>query len=299
MPEATVSAPGSDRGVALVIVCALAVASLVIALVGAGPARVSAHELLGAERAPGERAFIASHRGGAAAAPENTLPAVQAALEAGFDYVEVDLALTADRHAVLMHDVTVDRTTDGHGRLAALTLAEVRRLDAGSWFSAAFAGTPVPTATEFLDVLAASGHRAIIELKGEWDAAAAAMLAAEIAARGLDERIIVASFDARTLAAVEAADSRLPLLIVLKRLPADVVAAARQFGARGILIDRRAVTARPGVVDELHAAGLRVVVYTLNSDEQWDAATAAGVDGIVTDDPAMLSTWQEQVLADE
>ncbi|WP_318244769.1 glycerophosphodiester phosphodiesterase [Microbacterium pullorum] len=146
-------------------------------------------------------------------------------------------------------------------------------------------------------MLAASGHRAIVELKGQWDADAATLLAADIAARGLDERIIVASFDARTLAAVEAADSRLPLLIVLKRLPADAVAAARRFGARGILIDRRAVTARPGVVDELHAAGLRVVVHTLNSDEQWDAATAAGVDGIVTDDPATLSMWQQQVLA--
>ena len=72
---------------------------------------------------PGDAAFIASHRGGGATAPENTLPAITAALAAGFDYVEVDVALTADRQPVLMHDATVDRTTDGHGRLAALTLA--------------------------------------------------------------------------------------------------------------------------------------------------------------------------------
>ncbi|MCR2786051.1 MULTISPECIES: glycerophosphodiester phosphodiesterase family protein [unclassified Microbacterium] len=299
MPDATVRAPGSDRVAALAIVCVLAVASVVIAVLGAGPDRVSARELLGDARTPGDRAFIASHRGGAAAAPENTLPAVQAALDAGFDYVEVDFALTADRQIVLMHDATVDRTTDGHGRLAQLTLAQVRELDAGSWFDASFAGTPVPTAAEFLDVLAASGRRAIVELKGEWDAASAAAFVAEVAARSLDQQIIVASFDARTLAAVESAGTHLPLLIILKRLPADVVAAARQFSAQGILVARRAVLEQPHIVDELHHAGLRIVVYTLNSDEQWDAATALGVDGIVTDDPALLATWQQQVLADD
>ena len=118
---------------------------------------MSATELLGDPRTPGDAAFIASHRGGGATAPENTLPAITAALAGGFDYVEVDVALTADRQPVLMHDATVDRTTDGHGRLAALTLAEVRALDAGSWFDPDFAGTQVPTLAEFLDVLARPG----------------------------------------------------------------------------------------------------------------------------------------------
>ena len=66
----------------------------------------------------------------------------------------------------------------------------------------------------------------------------------------------------------------------------------RRFGVRGVVVNRKAVLARPEVVDELHAVGARVVVYTLNDDAQWDAVTSLGVDGIVTDDPATLSAWQ-------
>jgi glycerophosphoryl diester phosphodiesterase len=297
MPDdpASADAPAPERLRALLIVCVLAVASLVIAFLGASPARVSATELLGETRAAGDAAFIASHRGGGATAPENTLPAISAALAAGFDYVEVDVALTADRHPVLMHDATVDRTTDGHGRLAALTLAQVKALDAGSWFDPAYAGTPVPTFAEFLDVLAASGHRALIELKGRWDAADVEAAVGELTARGLERRVAVSSFDARTLAMAGSASRVLPRLFILRQLPDDVVRAATEARVRGLIIARRALLERPEMVEELHAAGIRVVVYTLNSDTQWDAVTALGVDGIVTDDPATLSMWQQGV----
>jgi glycerophosphoryl diester phosphodiesterase len=292
MPHSAASDRARDRTHALLIVCVLAVASTVIALFGATPARVSSRELLGEPRTPGEAAFIASHRGGAAAAPENTLPAVSAALAGGFDYVEVDVALTADRHPVLMHDATVDRTTDGHGRLSTLTLAEVRELDAGSWFDSAYAGTPVPTFHEFLDTLAASTGRAIIELKGEWDAAAVAAAVSQIVARDLERKTALASFDARTLAHVAAASDVVSRLLILKHVPVDVVSAVAEAGARGVIVSRKAVLERPAIVDELHAARARVVVYTLNDDTHWDAVTALGVDGIVTDDPHTLSEWQ-------
>jgi glycerophosphoryl diester phosphodiesterase len=285
--------PARNRFQALLIVCVLAVASIIIAFVGATPARVSATELLGETRTAGDAAFIASHRGGGATAPENTLPAITAALASGFDYVEIDVALTVDRQPVLMHDATVDRTTDGHGLLSTLTLAQVQALDAGSWFQQRYVGTRVPTLAEFLDVLADSGHRAIIELKGEWDAAAVDAAVAEVAARNLERRIALSSFDARTLAIAGSASTVIPRLFILRHLPEDVVRAAREASVRGIVVDRKAILDRPEVVDELHAAGIRVVVYTLNSDTQWDAVTALGVDGIVTDDPETLSTWQQ------
>lgn len=293
MPHSAASDRARDRFHALSVMCVLAVASVIIVILGATPARVSSSELLGEARTPGQAAFIASHRGGAATAPENTLPAITAALAGGFGYVEVDVALTADRQPVLMHDASVDRTTDGHGRLTDLTLAEVRALDAGSWFHDTYAGTPVPTLDEFLDVLTTTDGRAIVELKGEWDAASVAAAVAAVSGRGLERRIVFASFDARTLALAASTSDELSRLLIVKHLPSDVVTAVAEAGARGVVVDRKAVLARPGIVDELHAAGARVVVYTLNDDAQWDEVTALGVDGIVTDDPHTLSRWQQ------
>lgn len=298
MPDPSPADRSPDRLHALLIVCVLAAASIVIAFVGATPARVSATELWGQTRTPGDEAFIASHRGGGATAPENTLPAISAALASGFDYVEVDVALTLDRQPVLMHDTTVDRTTDGHGRLAELTLAEVAALDAGAWFDPSFAGTRVPTFAEFLDVLADSGHRAIVELKGLWDEPAVAALVADVTSRDLERSVAMASFDARTLALARSASPVVSRLVIVRHLPVDVVRALRETDVRGIIVDRRAVLERPDVVSELHAAGIRVVVYTLNSDKQWDEVTALGVDGIVTDDPATLSEWQRSVAGE-
>ena len=292
MPHPAVPDRARERLQPLLVVGVLAVASIVIAFLGATPARVSATELLGDPRMPGDAAFIASHRGGSATAPENTLPAITAALEGGIGYVEVDVALTADGHAVLMHDAKVDRTTNGTGRLQELTLAQVRTLDAGSWFDPSFAGTTVPAFVEFLDTLAASGGRAIIELKGVWDAAAIDAALADVVARGLEREIAVASFDARTLALWAAETEVVSRLLILKHVPDDVVAAAEQAGVEGVIVKRDEVLERPAIVDELHAAGIRVVVYTLNRDTQWDAVTALGVDGIVTDDPHTLLQWQ-------
>ena len=233
----------------------LAVASLVIAFLGATPARVSATELLGEPRAPGDAAFIASHRGGGATAPENTLPAISAALGAGFDYVEVDVALTADRQPVLMHDATVDRTTDGHGRLSSLTLAEVRALDAGSWFDAEYRRHRGADASRSSSMCwPASGHRAIVELKGVWDAAAVAGRGRQRSRRATssDASRSRASMRGRSLMAA-AASEVLPRLLILKHLPDDVVRAAAEAGVRGILVDRRACSSARRSSTSVHA----------------------------------------------
>ena len=94
--------------------------------------------------------FISAHRGYSAAAPENTIAALEAARLAGATVAEIDVRLCRDGELVLMHDATIDRTTDGSGPVGALSLAELRRLDAGSWFDRKFAGTPVPASVRFL-----------------------------------------------------------------------------------------------------------------------------------------------------
>jgi glycerophosphoryl diester phosphodiesterase len=292
MPDVSASWSARDKVQPLLVVCILALVSLVIAFLGATPARVSAEELLGQTRAPGDAAFIASHRGGGASAPENTIPAIRAALAAGYGYVEVDIALTADGHAVLMHDATVDRTTDGSGVLASLTLDDVRSLDAGSWFHEEFAGITVPTLEEVLALLVAYDGRAILEMKGEWDAAATAAAVDAVEDAGLERDVVMASFDATNLAAVAAITDSISRLLILKHIPDDVVTAVAEAQVPGIIVSADAVKDRPEVVDELHAHGRRVVVYTLNHDRQWAEMTELGVDGIVTDDPTALSQWQ-------
>ncbi len=97
--------------------------------------------------------IVVAHRGSVHLAPENTLAAIEKAIEQGADLIEIDIRQTRDGHLVLMHDATVDRTTDGSGRVADMTLAQIKRLDAGSWFHPRFAGERVPTLAEALQAM--------------------------------------------------------------------------------------------------------------------------------------------------
>lgn len=277
----------------LTIIGVLGVLCLAIAFFAASPGSVSARELLGDVRSPGEAAFVAAHRGDRSVAPENTLPAVQAAIDGAFDHVEVDVALTADGHPVLLHDDTLERTTNGTGPLAAHTLAQVRALDAGSWYAPQYEGLQVPTLDEFFALLASSAKRGLVELKGTWNPEAAQVFAAAVSSHGLSDRVAVASFDARTLALVQAAAPQVPRMAILRVLPQDTVAAARSLGVRGIIASDKVVLRAPHVIEELHDAGLRIAVYTLNDDVKWQRALDLGVDGIITDEPSVLNEWLE------
>jgi glycerophosphoryl diester phosphodiesterase len=110
--------------------------------------------------------LIIAHRGYSQAAPENTIPAIEAAIKADLDYVELDVRLTADGVPVLMHDSDVDLTTNGEGPISTKTYAETRALDAGSWFSEGFAGTSIPSLEKALDI--ANGSICVLaDVKGK------------------------------------------------------------------------------------------------------------------------------------
>lgn len=247
---------------------------------------------LGPLRSPGEPAFIAAHRGDRAAAPENTIPAIDAALAGSRDFVEVDVRLTSDRAPVLIHDATVDRTTDGTGRLVDLTLEQVRRLDAGSWFGDEFAGTQVPIFGEFVDRLAAHpDSTALIELKGAWERDDIHGLLRTIYLHGVQDRVVFASFTPGTLTELRAADPVIPRVYIRRVLPLDPVRVAERYGAIALLTRPSALAAAPDAVETMHAAGLGLLLYTLNSEDRWNEALALGVDGIVTDKPSKLDAW--------
>lgn len=259
---------------------------------------VYATNMIGALRAPGEPAFIAAHRGDSARAPENTMPAFARAFRSDVEFVEADVQLTVDGHAVIIHDETVDRTTDGTGAVDELTLDQIRALDAGSWHGPDFAGTPVPTLEEFLDGLASSDKKTLLELKGHWLAADIERVTIDVYARGVQDRVVFASFNLTTIAYLAEAAPAFPRVIVKRDLPSDPVSLTQYYGAIAILTTPNSLQNDPGVVDRMHEAGLGVLVYTLNSTQRWEEAHEFGVDGIITDKPTKLVGWiSETVVA--
>ena len=156
------------------------------------------------------RTAVIAHRGFSGTRPENTLAAVKAAIEVGADMVEVDVTLTSDGQVVCIHDDTVNRTTNGSGPVTGYTLDELRRLDAGGWFSPEYAGEKIPTMAEVLEL--SRGRILVnIEIKSEVVTDQAEGGIAEKVVRLLHElkmtdQVIVLSFDPRALEQVRAAD---------------------------------------------------------------------------------------------
>ena len=267
-------------------------ASVLVLVLAPGARSAYAANLMGPLRAPGEAAFIAAHRGDRAAAPENTVPAFESAVRGGSDFLETDVQLTADGYPVLMHDASVDRTTSGSGLVADLTLAELRTLDAGSWYAPEFAGVQVPLFTEFLDILVASPEvTALVELKDQWSADDVETLMGGIYFRGVQDRIVFAAFSPNTATALQEVAPLIPRVILRRVLPIDPVEVAGRFGAIAIMTRASALEDRPDAVAEMHAAGLGILLYTLNSEKRWSEALSYGVDGIVTDEPSALDEW--------
>jgi len=268
------------------------IATVLVIVLTPGKWSASAAQLMGPLRQPGEAAFIAAHRGDRADAPENTLPAFGAAVKSGTDFLETDVQLTADGYAVLMHDSTVDRTTNGSGAIADLTLAQIRALDAGSWYDPAFAGTTVPTFAEFLNLLVREPEvTALVELKFTWTVEEVAPLLSGIYFRGLQDRVVFASFSTASLLALQAADPVFPRVLLRAVLPLDPVAVATRYGVIAIMTRPSALERQPDAVREMHDAGFGILLYTLNNEDRWGEALAWGVDGIVTDKPSALDNW--------
>lgn len=281
---------GLRAGTAIPIV-GFTVALVLFITLSPGASRVYASSVFGALRAPGEPALIAGHRGDRANAPENTLPALQSALESSMEFVETDVQLTSDGVPVLIHDTTLDRTTNGTGPVDEIAFAKLRKLDAGAWYAKRFAGTRVPTLEEFLVIFAPSGKKVLLELKGFWEKEEVALVAELARQYNVQDRVTLASFDFTTLMNAETMAPSFPRVIIRRMLPADPVALANHYGAIAILTHPSSLEADPGAVEAMHEAGLGVLLYTLNSKERWSEALALGVDGIITDKPSTLDKW--------
>jgi len=276
------------RAIPAVILTVLLVATLVFS---SGLTRTYASNVFGSLRAPGQPAFVAGHRGDRASAPENTLPALKNAIASDMEFVETDVQLTKDGVPVLMHDDTVDRTTNGRGTVASHSWKSIKKLDAGSWYSKKYKKTRVPSLDQFFGILAPSDKKLLLELKGFWDEREVQVVVDLIREHRLEGRVTLASFDFTTIMNVEKIGPSFPRVIIMRMMPADPVRLANHFGVIAILTSPASLEADPEAVGRMHDAGLGLLVYTLNSEERWSEAIALGVDGIITDKPSLLDEW--------
>jgi len=225
-------------------------------------------------------------------APENTLTAFCRAIEMGAQYIETDLQLSRDARLVALHDDTLQRTTDGHGPVAAKSLEDLRRLDAGSWFHPGkgrenFAGERIPTVEE---VLAFARERDIglyLEIKAPRASGAEHAVVAAVHAASALLRTNVISFDLGVLERVRKIEPVLVLGYLFNKRSPDSVTRAVDAGARIVLPRADCVT--PELVAEAKRNDLKMVTWTVNNPKQMQALMALGVDGIMTDYPDRLA----------
>lgn len=235
---------------------------------------------------PGLRRVV-GHRGAALHAPENTLSAIRRAHALGARWVEIDVKLTGDGHAILMHDDTLDRTTDARGPVALTTLARLRGVDAGARFGAKFAGEPVPTFTAAVELLLQLGMSVNVEIK---PCKGREVETGQAVARAISELwplhgppLLVSSFARGALAASRAVAPTLPLGLLVERIPRNWAVAMQAFGCTTLhpwYFPTRRVTVR-----DLARQGVPLLFYTVNDPTRASRLLEAGARAIITDAP--------------
>jgi glycerophosphoryl diester phosphodiesterase len=226
--------------------------------------------------------LIFGHRGARAYAPENTLPAFELALAQGADGIELDVHLSADKYPVVIHDETVDKTTNGSGYVHTKTLAELKKLDAGEWFSPDFAGIQIPTLDE---VFAAVGDKLFINVEIKAFGGGVEWVVADCIARfGLQDRVIISSFNPLTVRRFYQAMPHVPVGFLYQEKP--------PWWMRAILLGIPLEAHHPyhEIIDgkymlETKGEGYRVNTWTVNDPERAVLLRNYGVDTLITDNP--------------
>jgi len=237
-----------------------------------------------------DRPLVFAHRGASDMAPENTLAAFQAALEVGANGIELDVTRCATGEVVVIHDDTVDRTTNGAGRVDSLPFYALRELDAGSWFGSEFAGERIPTLQEVLDRF---GHRLRINIEIKGRNLRGDGLEEEIAemirVRSLQKEVILSSFNPAVLIRARrvAPELRRGLLyapdlpIYLSRAWSLPLVRPDALHPEHTMVDER-------LVRWAHRHGLRVAAWTVDETQEMERLIRLGVDMIITNHPRKL-----------
>jgi len=226
---------------------------------------------------------VIGHRGAALAAPENTLESFREAAAQGAKWVEFDVGLSADGQCFVLHDDTLDRTTNGHGAAAVHTWQQLRALDAGAWFDRDFAGERLPTLAEVAERCERDSIAANIEIKpcpGR-EALTGQLVATAALALWHLQTPLLSSFSYDALAAARDAAPALPRGMLFEALPDDWLRIVRELECVSLHADHQHLSAP--LVAAIHAAGLRVLAYTVNRPARARELAQWGVDMICTD----------------
>jgi glycerophosphoryl diester phosphodiesterase len=212
------------------------------------------------------RVHVCAHRGYSLHYPENTMPAFEAARSAGATTVEIDVLLTADAQPIILHDHTVDRTTDGHGFAADLPLKRIREMDAGAAFGPRFAGSKVPTLAEAVEWANGANMGIVLEIKeAERPDLAADCVADLLRATGAFDRVIVISFDHVVLKNAVQRHPELKVEAITHARHADIVGVLMACLASSVSIELDMF--RPEDGRALHGAGLSNRVHIPRPEE--------------------------------
>ncbi len=273
------------RSFVFLVSACLLVAAFSLPIMAQDPTKISpAAELVAAKRV-----LIIAHRGASKHAPENTLPAFEAALRTKCDLIELDYYHSADKVPVVLHDKDLDRTTNAAAvlgktklELDEVNLSDLQKLDAGAWFKPQFAGVKVPTLVESLHLIQSGGMTLIERKVGD----------AETIVKLLDEKklrghVVVQAFDWKYIAACHKLAPDLVLgCLGSKELTSERIAEAKQTGAAAIGWREGDLTAEN--IAAVHSAGLKCWAYTVNDRRRGKQLIDAGIDGLITDDPAYM-----------
>lgn len=233
--------------------------------------------------------MVIAHRGNSAVAPENTLAAFEAAWRSGADMIELDIQASADGHAVVIHNDTLDATTDATGPVSTRTAADLAEVDAGAWFSPVFAGQRVPL---LADVLTWMGQRAgiglLLEFKGEWDPAPVSAVVEQIEAAGVAQRTVVQSFSVTTVQALADVAPSLRRGLLIETLAEDTFSQCARLRVAQCNPSGQILLDQPETLGLIRERGMQAMVWTVNEPQHWEALLQLRADGIITDRPDRL-----------
>lgn len=236
------------------------------------------------------RVLVIGHRGALGYAPENTLTSFDKGIALGADLIEFDVHMTRDRQLVVMHDSDVSRTTDGHGHISDLTLAEIKALDAGKWFGTQFAGLRVPTLDETLAFTRGRTQLAV-EIKGDPLPAPGIeqMVVEKLHAHGMARDAIVISFYHATVRRIKEIDPAVATGCLYSGQLADTVGNARAARADSVRPSWQYWTRE--LVEEVHAAGLQASAWNADDEPLMAYLVDMGLDSIGANYPDRLRAF--------